>query len=74
MAIFGLKSKVPQNGPKIPKQVQKIGLTIQVPYILSYFGIKIQLFDVDLLPRTFDLESPKSRNSKKSHLACHNMT
>ena len=33
---------------------------ILVPYFYSYFIIKNLLFDVDLLPWTFDMESPNS--------------
>ena len=56
MVLFeNLEKKKFQNSPK--NQIDaKMAKTIQVPYILSYFFIKMVFFDVDLFSPCFDME------------------
>ena len=39
---------------------------INLPYYLSHFIKKKTLFDVDLFPRTFDMESPYSMIKRRN--------
>ena len=43
---------------RVAKVVKKMANIIQLAYYLSHLILKNPLFDVDLFPQTFDMESP----------------
>ena len=49
------KSKTVSKAKLMPKTAK----TIEVPYFLSDFFIKMLLFDIDLFSFCFDMESPR---------------
>ena len=54
--------------PKV-KLMPKRAKSITVPYILSYFFIKMFFFDVDLFSPCFDMESPYYEGNLKNKMS-----
>ena len=59
-----IEEKNPKAVPKT-KLMLKTAKIIELPCILSCFFIKVVVFDVDLFPPCFCMESPKYKNTHK---------